>query len=194
MNSKLKSVLIFCCVVFSNNAHTQTLLTDYGSSDTQAFTLAATTATFDQSLNEGTFTGTGTGDLIRGTFSSVNLAAMGTPFSLRLNLTFNTNYSGTIDYLIGSSAGNVIGYTYSAVSLTGLTSIDFLRKPDLDQGTVNLSGINRATLIADTPNFTLNTITAYAAASAVPEPATYAALLGLGGLGFAVYLRRRSVA
>jgi hypothetical protein len=32
------------------------------------------------------------------------------------------------------------------------------------------------------------------AASPIPEPATYAALLGLGGLGFAVYLRRRSVA
>jgi hypothetical protein len=31
-------------------------------------------------------------------------------------------------------------------------------------------------------------------ASPIPEPATYAALLGLGGLGFAVYLRRRSVA
>jgi hypothetical protein len=30
--------------------------------------------------------------------------------------------------------------------------------------------------------------------SPIPEPATYAALLGLGGLGFAVYLRRRSVA
>ena len=191
MNYKLKSILLFCCAAYFNNAHAQTLLTDYGSGDTQTFSPTFVTSTFTQGTNTGTFSGSNFGEILRGTFSPVNLSSMGTPGSLELNLTFNTTYSGSIDYIIGSSAGNVIGYSYTASSISGPTTISFLRNASLDAGSVILGSINRATLTADSPNFTLNTLSAV---SAIPEPATYAALFGLGGLGLAAFRRRRTAA
>jgi len=169
----------------------QTLLTDYGASDPQAFTLVFenNTGSFTQGANTATFSVGAVGALVRGTFSAVDLSSMGTPDSLQLNLTFNTSFSGTINYLIGSSAGNVLGYSFTGSSLTGSQTITFLRDATADQGTVVLSNINRATLTADNPNFTLNTLSAV---SAVPEPATYAALLGAASLGFVAWRKRRA--
>jgi hypothetical protein len=194
MSYKLKSILLLCCSAYFNNSHAQTLLTDYGSGDTQAFTLSVVSSTFNQGATTGTFTGSSFGELLRGTFNPVNLTSMGTPGSLELNLTFNTTYSGSIDYIIGSSAGNVIGYSYAASSISGPSTIRFLRNASLDSGTVILSSINRAALTADSPNFTLNTLTAIAASSPIPEPSTYAALFGAAALGMAACRRRRPAA
>lgn len=176
--------------VFTAKAQAQTLLTDYGSADAQPFTLVAETnpGSFTQGLNTGTFSTSGLGVSMRGSFAAVDLTAMGTPVTLQLNLTFNSSFSGTIDYLIGSSAGNVLGYSFTGSGLTGAQTITFVRNAGLDEGTVALSSINRATITADNPNFTLNTLSAV---SAIPEPATFAALFGLASLSFCGVRRRR---
>lgn len=187
--TSILSALIFVCLAAMVSA--QTLLTDYGSADPQAFSLVAETNTgsFTQSLNTGVFSTGGVGVSIRGSFSAVNISANGIPGALQLNLTFNSSFSGTMDYLIGSSAGNVVGYSFTGAGLTGTQTISFLRNALLDQGTVVLSSINRATLTADNPNFTLNTLSA--ASSAIPEPSTYVALIGMASLGFCALRRRR---
>lgn len=187
----ITSIISLMLVAFTGaTAFTQTLLTDYGSSESQAFTLVAETniGSFTQGLNTGTFSTGGVGVSIRGSFSAVNLVSVGTPASLQLNLTFNSSFSGTIDYLIGSSAGNVLGYSFTGSGLTGAQTISFMRNALLDQGTVVLSSINRATLTADNPNFTLNTLSAV---SAIPEPSTFVALVGFMALGFCAVRRRR---
>jgi len=192
----MKLRLIWCTILSVIVSYTglsaQTLLTDYGSSDPQAFTLVFenNAGSFTQGANTATFSVGALGALVRGTFNAVDLSSMGTPDSLQLNLTFNTSFSGTIDYLIGSSAGNVLGYSFTGSGMTGTQTVTFLRDASTDQGTVVLSNINRATLTADNPNFTLNTLSAV---SAVPEPATYAALLGAASLGFVAWRRRRAV-
>lgn len=185
----ITSIISLMLVAFTGAA-AQTLLTDYGSSEPQAFTLVAETNTgsFTQGLNTGIFSAGGVGVSMRGSFSAVNLVSVGTPASLQLNLTFNSSFSGTIDYLIGSSAGNVLGYSFTGSGLTGSQTISFMRNALLDQGTVVLSSINRATITTDNPNFTLNTLSAV---SAIPEPSTYVALVGLMTLGFCAVRRRR---
>jgi hypothetical protein len=177
---------------FASAASAQTLLVDYGSADPQAFTLIAETNTgsFTQGLNTGTFSTGGLGVSMRGSFSDVDLTAMGTPGSLQLNLTFNNTFSGTIDYLIGSVGGNVFGYSFTGAGLTGTQTISFLRNASLDEGTVVLSAVNRVTVTSDNPNFTLNTLSAI---SAVPEPSTYAAFFGIVAISFCALRRRRKV-
>lgn len=181
---------VMLAVISALGVNAQTLLTDYGSSDPQPFTLTFETnaGSFTQGANTGTFSTSGVGVLIRGTFTAVDLTAIGAPGSLQLNLTFNTSFSGSIDYTIGSGPGTALGYSFTGSSLTGTQTITFLRNASLDTGSVTLSNINRATLTADSPNFTLNTLSAI---SAVPEPAAYAALFGVASLGFVAWRRRR---
>ena len=172
------------------SASSQTLLADYGSSDAQAFTLTFETngGSFSQGANTGTFSSSGAGLILRGTFANVDLSSMGVPGTLQLNVTFNTSFTGSIDYTIGSGPGTAYGYTFTGAGLTGTQTITFVRNSFLDAGTVVLSTINRATMTVDSPNFTLNTLMAV---SAVPEPATYAAIFGLAALGFCAVRRRR---
>ena len=189
---KLKTILcaVVAMVVSAISASAQTLLADYGSSDVQAFTLSFETnaGSFSQGVNTGTFSSSGAGLLLRGTFANVDLSSVGVPVTLQLNVTFNTSFTGSIDYTIGSGPGTAYGYTFTGAGLTGTQTITFVRNAFLDAGTVVLSTINRATMTVDSPNFTLNTLVAI---SAVPEPATYAGLFGLAALGFCAVRRRR---
>ena len=169
----------------------QTLLTDYGSSDSQPFTAGYNDGTFTQGSNTATWSSSGFGQILRGTFTAVNLAAMGTPGSLQLDVTFNSSFSGTLDITIGSSVGNQLGYSYTGSSLTGTQTITFLRSASQDAGTIVLSSVSRVSITTSDPNFTLNTLSAV---SAVPEPTTYAALFGVASLGFCMWRKRRSVA
>lgn len=170
------------------NVGAQTLITDYGSSDPQSFTLFLADGTFNQGANTATWVA-GSGSNLIGTFTAVDLTSLGTPTSLQLNLTFSGTFSGSLDYVIRSSVGNQLGYSFSGAGLTGTQTISFLRNASLDLGTILLSNVNRASLIAnDSVNITLNTLSAV---SAVPEPATYAALFGFAALGFGAVRRRR---
>ncbi|MDI1248357.1 MAG: autotransporter-associated beta strand repeat-containing protein, partial [Lacunisphaera sp.] len=112
-------------------------------------------------------------------------ASSGNPFNLDLtsltlgnvageaaNFTTNENHT----FLIASASGGITGFSADKFNLdaTGFAN-------DLAGGSWNIaqSGNN------------LNLV--YTAASAIPEPSTYAALAGLGALGLALW-RRRSVA
>ncbi len=181
--------LILLVILSITTASAQVLLTSYGSANSNPFTLTFTDGSFSQGTNSGLFTGSGTGLILRGSFSAVDLSSFGMPTSLSLSLTFNTTYSGTLDYLIGSSAGNVWGYSYTASSLSGDQTIAFNRNANNDAGSVSSSSINRAALTADNPNFTLKTLSIPAA---IPEPSTYVAVFGASALGFAVWRRRRT--
>jgi len=188
---KIKFIITFlgCMMVAAAGLSGQTLLTDYGSADMQPFTVSYSDGTFSQGSNTATWSSSGLGQILRGTFTTVDLTAMGTPGTLELNLTFNSSFSGTIDYTIGSSVGNQLGYSYTGSGVTGTQTITFLRNASLDAGTINLSNVTRVSLTTSDPNFTLNTLSAV---SAVPEPATYAALLGAASLGFVAWRRRRA--
>lgn len=188
---KIKSLGFFILgsflTVFSSAA--QILVTDYGSAGSQPFNLFLADGSFNQGADTSTWVAGSASNLI-GTFTAVDLSSLGTPATLELNVTFNGSFSGSMDYVIRSSVGNQIGYSFSGAGLTGLQTISFLRNASLDVGTVALSSINRASLTTnDAVNITLNTLSAV---SAIPEPSTYAALLGLASLGFGACRRRRA--
>jgi hypothetical protein len=94
----------------------------------------------------------------------------------------------------GNEAGTLAGfdaaqdYTYTIASASG-GILGF----DAGKFTIDSSGFTNAlagglwSLAVTGNDLTLN----FAAASAVPEPSTYAALAGLGALGLALYRRRR---
>jgi hypothetical protein len=187
---KLKPLLVVWAglILTCLSASAQTLLTDYGSADSQAFTLFYADGSFTQGANTATWV-TGSATNLIGTFTAVDLTSVGTPSSLQLNLMFNSSFSGSMDYVIRSSAGNQIGYSFSGAGLTGTQTVSFLRNASLDVGTILLSNVNRASLVTnDSANITLNTLSAV---SAVPEPATCAALFGIASLGFCVLRKRR---
>jgi hypothetical protein len=167
----------------------ETLLTGFGSSDTQPFTLTFSDGTFNQGSAAATWTSSGFGQVFRGTFSSVNLSSMGTPDTLRLDLNFNTIFSGTIDCIIGSSIGNQLGYSATASGLTGNQLMVFSRNVSLDAGSIVLSTVTRVALTVTDPNMTVDGLFAV---SPIPEPAACSVLFGIAVLGFGSLRRRRT--
>jgi hypothetical protein len=176
----MKLLRLFCVLVSLSAVAKAQLLTGWGSSD---FTLGYNDGTFSQNATSVTWSGSDLGMILRGTFTPVSLSSL--PSSLTLDLTFNSTFSGQIDLTIGSSAGNVVGYNALLTNASGVSTLEFVRNVSLDSGSVNFGSITRVALVATSPNFTLNTLTA------VPEPSTAVALAGLAAVGFAATRRRR---
>ncbi len=105
--------------------------------------------------------GAGTYDLVTGT-------AGGLLESVAFNGTLNLNFSGT-------------GYSVSATAVK-LFDVDSYSGAF---SSVNVTGLDSG-LVA-----TFNSSTGYVAIAAIPEPSAYAAMAGLGMVGFALYRRRR---
>jgi PEP-CTERM motif len=180
----MKYIKLFCLMTMIVVGARGQVLTGWGSSD---FTLAFNDGAFSQDGGSATWSGSELGMILRGTFTPVALAD--TPSGLDLALTFSTTYSGQIDITIGSSAGNVLGYSSSVTGASGSSILSFVRSASLDAGSVVLGSVNRVAITATSPNFVLNTLTA---TSAIPEPSTYAAVAGLAILGVAATRRRRA--
>jgi autotransporter-associated beta strand protein len=151
---------------FTNNtssALTKTFTLEEGASLVGAFAASASgTTTVTANLSDGNFS-----TIAFGTFNKNN----GTLNLVLSNVT--ADYSGTV------FSGTFGTSSYDKVSVSG-TALDKV-------GSVFSATIAGVTYSYDDSQNSL-TITG---ASAIPEPSTYAALAGLGILGFAVYRRRR---
>jgi autotransporter-associated beta strand protein len=151
---------------FTNNtssALTKTFTLEEGASLVGAFAASASgTTTVTANLSDGNFS-----TIAFGTFNKNN----GTLNLVLSNVT--ADYSGTV------FSGTFGTSSYDNVSVSG-TALDKV-------GSVFSATIAGVTYSYDDSQNSL-TITG---ASAIPEPSTYAALAGLGILGFAVYRRRR---
>ena len=196
MKFKVISLLLLCFTASLSRLCAVPLLPSFGTDD---FTQFSTSGIFVATSNSATFSGSGVGVFLSGDFTqSVDISSIGVPTSIDLNLIFNSTYTGKIDLVIGSFNSSTFGstsvsYSMSAVSLSGLQTIKFLRDANPAVGILNLSAINFATLTADNPDFALNTLSALAT-SAIPEPSTFAALFGAAALGLAACRRRRPAA
>ncbi len=128
------------------------------------------------------------------TFNNSLTGTSGSTFSLKLNST-----AGTFDLVTATGAVTLGSATLSLLDIgsgswTGTTSaFSILHGASITGTFVGYS--DGASVVIGSNTFTLNygasdvTLTA----SAIPEPATYAALIGAAALGLAAYRRRRSV-
>jgi len=88
---------------------------------------------------------------------------------------YDLNQTATYDLFdFGSSTGNFANVSVAATALT------------------NDSGVWTGSTLDGTVNYSFSQANGILSVSAIPEPSTYAALAGLGILGFAIYRRRKT--
>lgn len=180
--SFLPAICILCLPLTS---FASVLVTGWGTAAPQPFTMTSVDGSFSQTTSSAAWSGVGFGQLLRGSFSIVDVTTEGNPpLQLELSMFFNTVYNGTIDLRLRSSPGNQWGYSVAVPSLSGSQTLIFVRNAALDLGTPVGTAISSVQLNADDPNFTLDTLTA------IPEPATWA-LLGVAVVGGVLMIRRR---
>jgi autotransporter-associated beta strand protein len=162
-------------------------------------------------INAGTFTGAGTVSSL--TFTGVSVFAPGNSpgtvtiadgGTLTMSVDTVSNFditdplfgSGTYDLVKGTAGGSL-----ESVSFSGTLNLNFsgtgysvtameLKLFDVDSysgafSSVNVTGLDPGLVAA------FDSSTGYVAIAAIPEPSAYAAVAGLGMVGFALYRRRR---
>lgn len=167
------------------------ILVDFGSTDFTPDSELSDFATIAQSSSNLSVAGFDHGQTLAGYFASpVDFSAVTTlyltaslegtaPASTFTVLLFNSDFSQTRTY---ESAFNVYGVTGASYALTFVAE---------DSGFADIAGFQLiANGIGAPVAFTLENLAA--SPSAVPEPSTYAALVGLAALGLVLWRRRNA--
>ena len=184
ITSKLSAVFILALAALSAKAQS---ITNFGS-DVQIDGLTSTTWNASTSVLGGL---EGAGDLIWGTALNTNFTGA-TMFTITATAT--TAPLGGFTFTLADNANKIASASFNWVDFAGggvktvssiITFADGFNTSSVT-GPWNLAGGSSGTAI--------NVQLISASASAVPEPATYAALFGAAALGLAVVRRRRQAA
>lgn len=93
--------------------------------------------------------------------------------------------------LMNNGSGGPIVYTYETLNGSGTNYFNLDTTPGLQTVSINLTNLTRLTIINDSPGFQLDNVVFTLGTTAVPEPASWALLVGgMGLIGGA--LRRRA--
>lgn len=171
-----------------------TNVTGFGTGD---FSAIVPFGTDSQSATTYTISGTDTGSLY-GTIAPVPSVGSVTTLYLTGTLTFATNPATNFQIGLYDSDGDgrIYQANWTSFTTSGVEQEVVLSFSSLDNsGTGGFSGtVSTVALIgagsgSTSVNFVLNNL---ATTSAIPEPATYAALFGAASLGFCMWRKRRA--
>ncbi len=170
----------------TTNAQTL-LLTGFGTGD---FSDAGSSG-FSQDATSATFSGSDQSGAFLGTYNPVNVSALGEEFQLVVTATISTanNTAFTIEIFDGTNFQGFTGF-WSDFTLNTPTTV-YLPMSNTVSAEFDYTQVQGVQIQFGGTGSTLTVSFDTLEISAVPEPATFAALAGMATLGLAVVRRRK---
>jgi hypothetical protein len=173
-----------------------TTLSDFNNGDLTGIFSNTWSGSLTQNGTFATISGPATdfGDYKSPTFTAIDITGQ-TNVTVRAKLEAGNTSTGFTVNLI-SGPGSAVASAYFDATLFNSTNFTTASITWVNGGIFNSSNLRAWQITGGSPTSTTNFRISYdnLSTSAIPEPATYAALFGLGGLGLAAFRRRRTAA